>query len=158
LLIISLLNYYAFIFIASELDTYDYLSGTGFYSQAIELASLGKNSDWSIGWDERWKKARKIKSNEYLRSMRFNFFSAMDALSIEKINVNLIKSSMNSFYEDLDKLDKKIGNDKETLHFLKAYHNQIAELCSALKMKDALQLLILYDSDHKDVYALYLNK
>ena len=65
---------------------------------------------------------------------------------------------MNSFYEDLDKLDKKIGNDKETLHFLKAYHNQIAELCSVLKMKDALQLLILYDSDHKDVYALYLNK
>ena len=152
----SFLDYYAFMFIASELDTYKYLGGTTSINRAIELADLGKDSDWSNGWDDRWKKSRKLKSNEYLRSMRFNYFRAMDALAAEKVDINIVRASMNTFYEDLETLDKKLGSDKETLHFLKAYHERIAELLTALKMTDAMNLLILYDHDHKEVYESYL--
>mgnify|MGYP000969972411 FL=1 len=74
----SVLDYYAFMFIGSELDTYDYMGGTTFFNRAIELADLGKDSDWSNGWENRKKKSRNIRGNEYLRSMRFNFFSAID--------------------------------------------------------------------------------
>ena len=88
--------------------------------------------------------------------MRYNFFSAIDALSAEKVDVNIVKALMNVFYEDLETLDKKLGSDKETLHFLKAYHENIAELLFALKMREALNLLILYDHDHKEVYESYL--
>ena len=63
---------------------------------------------------------------------------------------------MNTFYEDLETLDKKLGSNRETLYFLKAYHKNIAELLSALKLKEALELLILYDHDHKEVYKSYL--
>ena len=152
----SFLDYYAFMFIGTEMDTYEYMGGTNFLNRAIELADLGKDSDWSSGWDDRWKKSRKLKNNEYLRSMRFNYFAAMDALSAEKIDINIVKTSMNAFYEDFKTLDKKIGSDKETLHFLKAYHNNIAELLSALEMVNTLNLLIFYDHDHKEVYESYL--
>ena len=152
----SFLDYYAFMFIASELDTWEYMGGTTFFNRAIELADLGKDSNWSNGWDDRWKKSRKLKSNEYLRSMRFNYFAALDALAAEKLDINIVKASMNTFYEDLQTLDKKMGSDKETLHFLKAYHKNIAELLAALKMIEALNLLILYDHDHKKVYASFL--
>jgi len=152
----SVLDYYAFMFIGSELDTYDYMGGTTFFNRAIELANLGKDSNWSNGWDDRWKKSRKLKSNEYLRSMRFNYFAALDALLAEKIDIIIVTSHMNTFYEDLQTLDKKLGSDKETLHFLKAYHEKIAELLAALKMIEALNLLILYDHDHKKVYESYL--
>ena len=152
----SFLDYYAFMFIGSELDTYDYMGGTIFFNRAIELANLGKDSNWSNGWDDRWKKSRKLKSNEYLRSMRFNYFAALDALLAEKIDIIIVTSHMNTFYEDLQTLDKKLGSDKETLHFLKAYHEKIAELLAALKMIEALNLLILYDHDHKKVYESYL--
>ena len=74
----SFLDYYAFMFIATELDTWKYMGGTTFFNRAIELSDLGKDSDWSVGWDDRWKKSRKIKSNQYLRSMRFNYFTALD--------------------------------------------------------------------------------
>ena len=152
----SFLDYYALMFIGSELDTYDYMGGTIFFNRAIELANLGKDSNWSNGWDDRWKKSRQLKSNEYLRSMRFNYFAAKDALAAEKLDSNFVKTAMNTFYEDLQTLDKKMGSDKETLHFLKAYHKNIAELLAALKMIDALNLLILYDHDHKKVYESYL--
>ena len=152
----SFLDYYAFMFIATELDTWEYMGGTTFYTKAIELADLGKDSDWSIGWDDRWKKSRKLKSNQYLRSMRFNYFSALDALSAEEVDMKTVKASMNTFYEDLITLDKKLGSNKETLHFLNAYHENIAELMAALQLRNALELLMFYDHDHKKVYESYL--
>ena len=152
----SVLDYYAFMFIATELDTWEYMGGTTFYTKAIELADLGKDSDWSIGWDDRWKKSRKLKSNQYLRSMRFNYFSALDALSAEEVDMKTVKASMNTFYEDLITLDKKLGSNKETLHFLNAYHENIADLMAALQLRDALELLMFYDHDHKKVYESYL--
>ena len=152
----SFLDYYTFMFIATELDTWEYMGGTTFYTKAIELADLGKDSDWSIGWDDRWKKSRKLKSNQYLRSMRFNYFSALDALSAEEVDMKTVKSSMNTFYEDLITLDKKLGSNKETLHFLNAYHENIADLMAALQFRDALELLMFYDHDHKKVYESYL--
>jgi len=152
----SFLDYYAFMFIATELDTYEYMGGTTFFNRAIELSDLGKDSDWSVGWDDRWKKSRKIKSNQYLRSMRFNYFTALDALSAEEVDITIVKKAMSTFHEDLLTLDKKLGSNKETLHFLKAYHESIAELLSALNLKDALELLLLYDHDNKKVYESYL--
>ena len=152
----SFLDYYAFMFIATEWDTWEYMGGTTFYTRAIELADLGKDSDWSIGWDDRWKKSRKLKSNQYLRSMRFNYFSALDALSAEEVDMKTVKASMNTFYEDLITLDKKLGSNKETLHFLNAYHENIAELMAVLQLRDALELLMFYDHDHKKVYESYL--
>ena len=152
----SFLDYYAFMFIATELDTWKYMGGTTFFNRAIELSDLGKDSDWSVGWDDRWKKSRKIKSNQYLRSMRFNYFTALDALGAEEVDIIIVKNAMSTFHEDLLTLDKKLGSNKETLHFLKAYHESIAELLSALNLKDTLELLLLYDHDNKKVYESYL--
>jgi len=152
----SFLDYYAFMFIATELDTWKYMGGTTFFNRAIELSDLGKDSDWSVGWDDRWKKSRKIKSNQYLRSMRFNYFTALDALGAEEVDITIVKNAMSTFHEDLLTLDKKLGSNKETLHFLKAYHESIAKLLSALNLKDTLELLSLYDHDNKKVYESYL--
>ena len=152
----SFLDYYAFMFIATELDTWKYMGGTTFFNRAIELSDLGKDSDWSVGWDDRWKKSRKIKSNQYLRSMRFNYFTALDALGAEEVDITIVKNALSTFHEDLLTLDKKLGSNKETLHFLKAYHESIAELLSALNLKDTLELLLLYDHDNKKVYESYL--
>ena len=152
----SFLDYYVFMFIATEMDTWEYMGGTSFFNRAIELSDLGKDSDWSVGWDDRWKKSRKIKSNQYLRSMRFNYFTALDALGAEEVDITIVKNAMSTFHEDLLTLDKKLGSNKETLHFLKAYHESIAELLSALNLKDALELLLLYDHDNKKVYESYL--
>jgi len=153
----SLLNYYAFMFIATELDTWSYLGGTSFFNRAVELSDMGRDSDWPQGWDDRWKKTRKIKNNQELRSMRYNFFTALDAVSATKVDINRIKISMNTFYEDLQAIDKKWGSNKETLKFLDAYHVSIAELLAVLQIREGLELLIVYDHDNKKVYESYLN-
>tara|TARA_B110000438_G_C15805626_1_gene647164 strand:+ start:1357 stop:2208 length:852 start_codon:yes stop_codon:yes gene_type:complete len=152
----SFLDYYAFMFIATELDTWEYMGGTSFYNKANEIANLGKDSDWSSGWDDRWKKNRTIKNNEYLRSMRFNYFTALDELRTEDVDMQMVNNSMVTFYDDLILLDKKLGSNKEALQFLKAYKENIAELLSILNLKDALIFLKDYDHDHKEIYESYL--
>ena len=152
----SFLDYYAFMFIATELDTWKYMGGTTFFNRAIEISDLGKDSDWSTGWDDRWKKSRKIKSNQYLRSMRFNYFKALDALGAEDVDITIVNTAMNTFYEEMLVLDKKLGSNKETLHFLRAYHESIAELMAMFNLRGALELLLIYDHDNKKVYESYL--
>ena len=152
----SFLDYYAFMFIAAEMDTWEYMGGTSFFNRAIEISDLGKDSDWSTGWDDRWKKSRKVKSNQYLRSMRFNYFKALDALGAEDVDITIVNTAMNTFYEEMLILDKKLGSNKETLHFLKAYHESIAELMAMFNLRDALELLIIYDHDNNKVYESYL--
>ena len=152
----SFLDYYAFMFIAAEMDTWEYMGGTSFFNRAIEISDLGKDSDWSTGWDDRWKKSRKVKSNQYLRSMRFNYFKALDALGAEDVDIIIVNTAMNTFYEEMLVLDKKLGSNKETLHFLRAYHESIAELMAMFNLRDALELLIIYDHDNKKVYESYL--
>lgn len=153
----SFLDYYAFMFIATELDTWSYWGGASFFNRAVELADIGKDSDWPQGWDDRWKKARKLKNNEDLRSMRFNYFTAWyEYKYAEELDINIIKTSMNNFYEDLNAIDKKLGSNKETLKFLHAYHVNIAELLAALKIRKGLELLRVYDHEHKEVYESHL--
>ena len=152
----SFLDYYAFMFIATEMDTWEYMGGTSFFNRAIEISDLGKDSDWSTGWDDRWKKSRKVKSNQYLRSMRFNYFKALDALGAEDVDITIVNTAMNTFYEEMLVLDKKLGSNKETLHFLRAYHESIAELMAMFNLRDALELLLIYDHDNKKVYESYL--
>jgi len=152
----SFLDYYAFMFIAAEMDTWEYMGGTSFFNRAIEISDLGKDSDWSTGWDDRWKKSRKVKSNQYLRSMRFNYFKALDALEAEDVDITIVNTAMNTFYEEMLVLDKKLGSNKETLHFLRAYHESVAELMGMFDLRDALELLLIYDHDNKEVYESYL--
>ena len=154
--LVSFLDYYAFMFIAAEMDTWEYMGGTSFFNRAIEISDLGKDSDWSAGWDDRWKKSRKVKSNQYLRSMRFNYFKALDALGAEDVDITIVNTAMNTFYEEMLVLDKKLGSNKETLHFLRAYHESIAELMAMFNLRDALELLLIYDHDNKKVYESYL--
>jgi hypothetical protein len=80
----------------------------------------------------------------------------MDAIKAEKVDINLVTTSMNTFYEDLKSIDEKLGSNKETLKFLDTYHVSIADLMAALNMREGLKLLILYDYDHKKVYTPYL--
>ena len=150
------LDYYALMFLAAELDTWEYMGGTSYYAKAIEKADIGKDSNFSRGWEDRWKKARKIKNNQYLRIMRLNFFIAQDELQKEKINYELVHESMMIFYENLKSIDDKLGSNKETLRFLDAYHINIAELLSVLEINNALKLLMYYDDEHKKTYESYL--
>ena len=47
---------------------------------ATDIASNGKESTYSKGWNERWKKSKEIQENTYLREIKYYFFYALEDL------------------------------------------------------------------------------
>ena len=70
----SLLDYFAFIFLANEIDMYAPLEGTPFYNLAEKNAIKGKESDYPNGWEDKWKKCKRIIENSHLRKFRFHWY------------------------------------------------------------------------------------
>ena len=75
-----------------------------------------------------------------------------------EIDFNKVYNAMNTFYEDLLDIEKKIGSNKETLKFLDAYNVNISELLAVMEIEECLKLLMIYDHEHKEVYKSYLKK
>ena len=70
----SLLDYFAYIYIGNELDMYSTLGGSIFLNKAEKKSVEGRESDYANGWDDRWKKCKKIIENEHLRKLRFYWY------------------------------------------------------------------------------------
>ena len=154
----SLIDYFAFLFIATELDTYELMGGNLFYNRCIEIADEGIQSNYSNGWAERRRKAEKIKQKDELRNLRFNFFLALDEMQKEEINKDIIVNSMEKFYANLIEINNNYGRDRTTMHFISAYLHEICKLSQHSEMQQILIFLIDFDKSNKKTYNLYLNK
>lgn len=55
----SLLNYYAYIILGFDADSWDDLGGTTYFTKAYDIVNLGSNSNFKTGWDRN--------SNSYSR-------------------------------------------------------------------------------------------
>mgnify|MGYP001239564023 CR=1 FL=1 len=152
----SFLNYYAFLFIATELDGWNYLDGSSFFVMAEDLAYLGKSADHNRGWNDRWRKSKKLKDNIYLRGMRYYFFESMDAIYSEDPDYEKATIDLDDFYSNLQDLNNILGDNKETLLFLKTYHKSLSEILATLKRDEILEFLMEYDVDNFNIYKSHL--
>jgi len=152
----SLIDYYALMIIAGDLDTYDFLGGEKYYKLAENIAMSGKNSAYSRGWDDRKNKTEFIKSNHPLRKAKLNFFIAQDLIeSKEKYN---LKKNLIDFHQSIMDVDSEIGSDKDTKIFLKSHINEIGLLLNSQQMFAEILDLIYYYDDLKEPLNNYLPK
>jgi len=152
----SFMDYFAFLFIAAELDTYDELGGNLYYIKAIDISESGKVSSYSRGWDNRLKKAKEIKDNLDLRRAKFYFFQAYDLTALPKVQVSELQQALKNFYNSLEISIYKNGNDRNTEPFLKAYAVEISTLFKEVKMTVELQSMIEMDPDNREIYETAL--
>ena len=155
----SLLDYYAFLFIGMELDSWESLSGESHYVKAEDLSLQGKYDNYSSGWTSRFKKIKNTRDNIYLRMLRYNFFAAYDIVNHKewdkKKDRNRIIDYINICYENLQSINNVYGNDRNTMLFLNGYKNEITSLASLFNQKHIIDFLIDYDSKNKEAYQNY---
>lgn len=149
----SLLDYFAYIFLANELDMYGALEGTTYFNLAERVSINGKESEYSNGWDDRWKKCKKLIENVHLRNLRFNLYELMynTELNTEQRNKILLDLDDNIYY-----LKEFFPNDRNAFLFLDIYADKIGEILKEESMYDALILLSNFDVDNKLIYNKYL--
>ena len=147
-----LLDYYGFLFIAMELDTWQKMGGDVYFSKALSLADYALDQPRNTGWDDRYEDVKKNKENLFYRNLRYYYFEAFDEYNKKQISIKKIKLSINAFFENLYAISDKYGREKYTMNFLKAYANEIAMLCLTSDMDEPLLFLINFDSENKKIY------
>ncbi len=152
----AFLDYYAFLIIAGELDTYYILGGTPYFSRAIQIADEGQTSTYSRGWQARWKLARDINENVYTREARYHFYAALDILFQPKAKKSDLKKHLVIFHDKLMDVVSQIGNDRYTTVFLTAHAEEVGRMMQMTEMYPELKDLMDFDLENKEIYQKYL--
>lgn len=108
----SFLDFYAYIIIGLDNDSYDMLSGTRYFNAALDIAMLGTNSQFSKGWDKGPSYSRRglvedLVSEKY-RKFRENFldyhYNGLDLISTDRAKA---QENMAKLIKDLEVQRKK---------------------------------------------------
>ena len=166
----SLFDFYAYLFIANELDTWGLYLGEKYYNKAIDISNAGIESRNSDQWDKNQKLIELLKENNYLRNAKFYFFTCMDNVNAylnennvsdvylineEFYNSERFKNSINSmnlFIENLELIYHSYGYEKYTIKFLDYYSLEIAEYLKLLKSTKGLLFLANFDYKNEHIY------
>ena len=151
----SLLNCYAYLQIAYELDTYEYLGGNKYFLKAQNIASDAKNSMYSRNWQSRLKKIRKQTEQNIYRELRYNFWVAVDALNGPSPNFEEANKFYTNFYESIIAYDEYHGYGKPLSQFLNAYNMEIVKVSKKLESQQIIDYLSIYDESNRVIYQKY---
>ena len=155
----SLFNYFAYIFLANELDMYSALGGNSFLNKAEKISIEGKESNYSTGWDDRWKKARKINENVYLRKLRYHLYEIKYQIQeSQKDNQEVISYLASEIENDIYYLKEFFPNDRNVFLFLDIHADLLSRILKRLEMYDTLIMLKKYDVDNKLIYSKAIDK
>ncbi len=151
----SLLTYYAYLHIAHELDTYEYLGGNKYFMKAQNIASDGKSSLYPKNWQTRLKKMRREMENYIYRNIKYNFFTVYDILDSDSENIKEAYVFYNNFYEFIIEYDEYYGYSKPLTYFLNAYNQEIVIISKKLQYTEIIDFLLLYDKSNEHIYQKY---
>jgi hypothetical protein len=144
------LEFYAYMILAGELDTYEILLGSAFYDKALDLANRGVLSNYSKGWSTRIKELEKITNvrTRPLREAKPDFFEAMYLM--ETGHIAEAKKFGRKVLDAVEKVLRDQPNNRYLRIFFDAHYRQFAELFRG--DADALTRLINYDNSHRETY------
>jgi hypothetical protein len=144
------LDYYAYVVLGGELDTYDLLLGTPYYDAAQDLANRGLLSQYSRGWNNRLSELQKITNirTRPLREAKPDFFEAAYLLQEGKR-----EQAREHGIKVLDAI-KKVINEQPNNRYLKMFFDAQYVTFAQIFQNDNenLERLVNYDSNHRETY------
>jgi len=147
------LDYYAYMILAGELDTYGLMLGTPYYDTALDIANQAALSQYPTGWSNRIKEQEKITNirTRPLREAKPDFFEALYFL--EEKNFKEARKYALKVMENIQKVYKIQPNNKYLKLFFDAHYNEFAKLFKG--DNNTLNKLVEYDPLHKELYREY---
>ncbi len=144
------LDFYAYMILAGELDTNDYLKGNPLYEKARDIANQGQISRYPKGWTSRMNTVLMITDarTRPLREVKPDFFEALYLLDEGKRGeaLNLAKKVL----EGIKKVYKMQPNNLYLQYFFNSHYQELADLFRGVN--SALETLVEIDSKHRENY------
>lgn len=157
--LLSFLDYYAYLIIGMDMDSYQPLGGTNYFNRASDIAVLGSNSSFSKGWalatnsyNKRGLVEDLLRSNfqQFRIDLYDYYYNGLDMMNEnkEEATQNVVK-----LVKDLDGIYNKISRMNLLLKVF--FDTKYKELYNYLKDypdKSVLQTLTKIDPTHISTY------
>lgn len=156
--ITSLIDYYVFLALAGEMDTYALLGGTEYYETARNILGIARNL---VNWNLRENEFNEIMDGRLLqlRELKYYYYQSLFLIDVgEGKDLERIRQNNREMMERLERVSQQFPSAKALKRFFD-YHYQ--ELCLLLSYDESpVHLLKLTELDpvHADSYTSCINE
>lgn len=153
--LIHFLDYYAYMVLGGELDTYGLFLGAAYYDKARDIANRAVLSRYAKGWDKRIEELDKITHirTRPLREVKPDFFEA--EYYLQEGNIKEAKKYAASVLNGFEKVIKEQPNNKYLRLFFDAHYRVLVDIYRG--DNEILNKLVSFDSNHRDAYRAAMN-
>jgi hypothetical protein len=159
------LDFYAYLIVGFDLETYTELSGTNYFQKALNICNLAQGSSYSSGWQQsssdysRFNIADELMNSRY-QSFRFAFytyhFDGVDLLATEsQKGLDNILRSVEAIGDIRKKLEPRSILVKT---FFDAKYQEITDAFLKYPDRSVFQRLIAADPPHQSTYQEALSR
>lgn len=151
--LLDLVDFYVYMVIAGEMDTYELFAGSPFYDRAKDLANQGQLSNYSTGWKNRLEEAILIGDGDHvpLREAKFYYYEGLYFVESEP-NPKYARQFATEVVNRLAKVHNKRPNSKALIRFFKSHYQEICSLFQFDIDRVNINKLIRIDATHRETY------
>ncbi|MFH1250296.1 MAG: DUF4835 family protein [bacterium] len=146
----SAFDFYAYMFIAGELDTYDPLGGNNIYDKARDIATRGQVSERSSGWKSRLQDLDEIQRLRDYRLVKYYYWLTID--NIDRENPKAARETIDTMLMHLKRMFDINARERYTHIFLDVHARDIAEIIRGFGTPAQLDIIITLDPDNEAIY------
>ena len=154
----SMLDYYAYLIIGFDADSYEKFGGSPYFAKAFDLAILGANSRFSDGWSAigaSYSKRGLVEdlSNAKFEKFRKNYFdyhyNGLDILKDDPQNaIDNLNKLVNDIYDNYEKMTRSVL----LRVFFEAKAGEIVDNFGKVANKEVFEKLKIIDPAHITKY------
>jgi len=153
--LVSLLDYYAYIIIGFDMDSYYKLGGSEFFSKALEITIRGANSQFAEGWQAKGTLYNRRGLAENLVNAKYQQFR-MDYFDYHYNGLDLLESEPETAMKNIVKLIKNLEKVRDQIDtrsvllkvFFDAKAGEIVEVLKNYPDKSIFETLKKIDAPH----------
>ncbi len=157
--LLSFLDYYAYLIIGLDMDSYGPLAGTPMFNKAMQITILGANGKYSKGWQVQSSNYNKSVLVENLTDARYQQFRK-DFFNYHYNGIDLFKSNKKLAQKNIAKLIKDVYNMRNKIDptsvllkvFFDAKAKEIVKYLKGYPDKSIFKMLKIINPSHTAIY------
>ncbi len=151
--LLDLVDYYAYMVLGGEMDTYELRGGSSFYEKAQDIANQGRSSNSSSGWTDRLEKVILITDGDHvpLREAKFYYYEGLYFVE-SNVNPQNARKLATAVVDRLEKVANKQPDSPALKRFLDAHFQEFCNLFAYDMNRKNVNRMIQIDARHRRTY------
>lgn len=152
--LLSITDFYMYMVLGGELDTYILRGGTRYYDAARKMVSEGLISNYARGWTFRQELVETITDGDHqgLREAKFYFYDGLFYIEV-KNNPSVARDRAQKVVEALDRVHRRKPNSTALKRFLDAHYPEFCTLFKFDENRKNILAMANIDNRHRETYV-----